>query len=317
MKIPTIGVFNYINAQQSRSSVSTNKNKTFPSFQSSATGKNVAKKNVLTDRLKNLFYHLKVGDVITIGKTLEEVQAGLKRTLILYDHVIRKIMHIKDGGWATPCAFVKDGDGDIRLINIGNKDLEVSNKFENKVIEPDESCYITKGDIVVSKNRQFPIEIDDFANIDFDDPEWIEKIKPENFATNVFDFFNSQQMVVENANRAVLAKLLQVEQKMKKPSSFAGIGGLNPIIETLKRDIVYPIKYPFAYENVDLNRGIILYGKPGTGKTMLAQALANETGANFIKICGSDMESKWVGESEKNWREMFEQAKQQQPKRRQ
>lgn len=64
---------------------------------------------------------------------------------------------------------------------------------------------------------------------------------------------------------------------------------------------------------MELNRGFILYGPPGTGKTHIARALANEAGANFISLNGLDLESKWVGESEANWRSLFTEAKENQP----
>ena len=56
-----------------------------------------------------------------------------------------------------------------------------------------------------------------------------------------------------------------------------------------------------------------MYGPPGTGKTLIAQALANETQADFVKLNGLEMESKWVGQSEENWRNLFDQARENQP----
>ena len=73
------------------------------------------------------------------------------------------------------------------------------------------------------------------------------------------------------------------------------------------------MRYPDVYSNFDVNRGFILYGPPGTGKTHIARALANEAEVNFVSLDGSEMESKWVGESEENWRNLFEEAKQKQP----
>ena len=81
----------------------------------------------------------------------------------------------------------------------------------------------------------------------------------------------------------------------------------------MKRGVLYPIKYPQAYKNTNLNHGILLYGPPGTGKTLIAQALANETNANFVKLNGLEMDSKYVGDSEKNWRKLFDTAREKQP----
>ena len=81
----------------------------------------------------------------------------------------------------------------------------------------------------------------------------------------------------------------------------------------LKKQILYPIKYPEAFKDTMLSHGALMYGPPGTGKTRLAAALANEADINFIKMNGLEMESKWVGESEENWRKLFEAAKEEQP----
>ena len=84
-------------------------------------------------------------------------------------------------------------------------------------------------------------------------------------------------------------------------------------LDMLKKEIIFPIRYPEAYANTSLNKGFIMYGPPGTGKTLTAEALANETNAYFIKLNGLEMESKWVGESEENWRVLFDTARVNQP----
>lgn len=78
-----------------------------------------------------------------------------------------------------------------------------------------------------------------------------------------------------------------------------------------KKSVIYPLKYPKAFKV--MNHGVMLVGGPGTGKSLLAEAVANESGASFIKLNGLEMESKWVGESEENWRVLFASAKENQP----
>jgi transitional endoplasmic reticulum ATPase len=75
--------------------------------------------------------------------------------------------------------------------------------------------------------------------------------------------------------------------------------------------VEWPIKNPEAYKRmgIDAPRGILLYGPPGVGKTLLARAVATESEANFISIKGPELLSKWVGESEKAVREIFRKAK--------
>jgi len=93
------------------------------------------------------------------------------------------------------------------------------------------------------------------------------------------------------------------------------IGGLEKIKEELKEAIEWPLKYADLFEKTATTppKGILLYGAPGTGKTLLAKAAATETGVNFISVKGSSLISKYVGESERAIREVFKTAKQAAP----
>jgi len=93
------------------------------------------------------------------------------------------------------------------------------------------------------------------------------------------------------------------------------VGGL----EDMKRDLIeaieWPLKYPelFKKANTQPPKGILLHGAPGTGKTLLAKAVANESGVNFISVKGPSLISKYIGESERGIREVFKKAKQASP----
>ncbi|MHA1775734.1 MAG: AAA family ATPase, partial [Promethearchaeota archaeon] len=89
------------------------------------------------------------------------------------------------------------------------------------------------------------------------------------------------------------------------------VGGLEYTKQQLIESVEWPIKNPKAYERmgVDPPSGVLLYGPPGCGKTLLARAVATESEANFISIKGPELISKWVGESEKAVREVFRKAK--------
>ena len=79
------------------------------------------------------------------------------------------------------------------------------------------------------------------------------------------------------------------------------VGGLDEAKQELKEAVEWPLKYPDKFKEFGVRppKGTLLYGIPGTGKTMLAKAVANESEANFIAIKGPELLSKWVGESEK------------------
>jgi len=93
------------------------------------------------------------------------------------------------------------------------------------------------------------------------------------------------------------------------------VGGLDELKEELREAIEWPIKHKEAFEFVDVEtpKGILLHGPPGTGKTMIAKALATMTDSNFISIKGPELLSKWVGESERGVREIFRKARQAAP----
>ncbi len=93
--------------------------------------------------------------------------------------------------------------------------------------------------------------------------------------------------------------------------SWDQVGGLDEIKHELREIIEWPSKYPtiFDYLDADIPRGILLTGPPGTGKTLLVRAIASESSKNFIYVKGSEIHSKWVGESEKAIQETFRKAR--------
>ncbi len=93
------------------------------------------------------------------------------------------------------------------------------------------------------------------------------------------------------------------------------VGGLEDVKKKLREAVEYPLKYRDVFEAMGIEppKGVLLYGPPGTGKTLLAKAVATESEANFIAIKGPEVLSKWVGESERAIREVFQKARQSAP----
>ncbi|TKR28369.1 proteasome-activating nucleotidase Pan1 [Natronomonas salsuginis] len=111
----------------------------------------------------------------------------------------------------------------------------------------------------------------------------------------------------------VRARVMQVDQS--PDVSYADIGGIDEQMEEVRETVEMPIESPEMFDEVGIDppSGVLLYGPPGTGKTMLAKAVANQTDATFIKMAGSELVHKFIGEGAKLVRDLFELARQQEP----
>jgi len=89
--------------------------------------------------------------------------------------------------------------------------------------------------------------------------------------------------------------------------SYADIGGLTKQIQEVKEAVELPLTHPELYEDIGIKppKGVIFYGPPGTGKTLLAKAVANETSATFLRVVGSELIQKYLGDGPKLVRELF------------
>ena len=98
-------------------------------------------------------------------------------------------------------------------------------------------------------------------------------------------------------------------------TTFADVGGLAGAKQTLERAVTWPLTYTplFDAARTDPPTGVLLHGPPGTGKTLLARAIAGESGVNFVQVAGPELLDRYVGESEKAVREVFERARQAAP----
>jgi len=139
-------------------------------------------------------------------------------------------------------------------------------------------------------------------SIDLNKPIPPEKLV--NLRVTKSDFLEALKLVHPTLMREVLVEVPEVR--------WSDIGGLDDVKQQLREAVEWPLKYPDIFEKMGIRppKGILLYGPPGCGKTLLAKAVATESGANFIAIKGPEVLSKWVGESERAVREIFRRARQ-------
>merc|ERR1719399_919154 len=110
--------------------------------------------------------------------------------------------------------------------------------------------------------------------------------------------------------------LVSVMKVDKAPlESYADIGGLEEQVREIKEAVELPLTNPELYEDIGIRapKGVILYGEPGTGKTLLAKAVANQTSATFLRVTGSELIQKYLGDGPKLVRELFRVADEQAP----
>ncbi|QSG11446.1 ATP-dependent 26S proteasome regulatory subunit [Halapricum desulfuricans] len=111
----------------------------------------------------------------------------------------------------------------------------------------------------------------------------------------------------------VRARVMEVDQS--PDVGYEDIGGIQEQIEEVRETVEMPLKSPGMFEEVGIDppSGVLLHGPPGTGKTMMAKAVANQTDATFIKMAGSELVHKFIGEGAKLVRDLFELARQHEP----
>lgn len=201
---------------------------------------------------------------------------------------------------------VPDKNGRAEIIEIHTRGMPISDDFEvdwlldntHGFVGADISALVRES--AMKALRRYLPEIDlDEEQIP---PEVLEKM-----AVIMADFRMAIKEIEPSALREIYLEVPEV--------SWNEVGGLQEIKDRLKESIEWPLTKPELFEHFGINppRGIVLFGAPGTGKTLLAKAIANEAKANFITIKGPELISKWVGESEKAVREVFKKAKQSSP----
>ncbi len=201
---------------------------------------------------------------------------------------------------------VPDREGRKEIMEVHTRQMPISDDFEIEwVLEHTygfvgaDLAALVRESAMKALRRYLP-EID--LEEDTVPPEVLEKME-----VTMEDFKFAIKEIEPSALREIYVEIPNV--------SWDNVGGLTDIKERLKESVEWPLTQPDKFEHFGIKppRGIVLFGAPGTGKTLLAKAVANEAKANFISIKGPELISKWVGESERAIREIFKKAKQSSP----
>jgi len=202
---------------------------------------------------------------------------------------------------------VPDKEGRLAILKIHTRGMPLT-----KSVNLNELASITHGFVgadleSLSKEAAMNVLRKLLPKMKLDESEQIPIELLDKLVVKQSDFMDALKVVRPSAMREVL---------VETPSTqWEDVGGLDKVKQDLKEAIEWPMKHPdvFARMGIRPSRGILLYGPPGSGKTLLAKAVAKESEANFIQVKGPSLLSMWVGKSEEGVRKIFERARQVSP----
>jgi transitional endoplasmic reticulum ATPase len=197
---------------------------------------------------------------------------------------------------------VPNADGRLEILHIHTRGMPLDEDVDLKTLAAELHGYT--GADIKSLCREAAMKAlrNYFPEIDVE----TEKISSEilqSMKVSLQDFYDAMHEIVPTAMREFYVESPKVWWK--------DVGGLDDAKRTLRDNLITAIKEPGKFQKMGIKppKGALLYGPPGCGKTLLARALATESGANMIFVRGPEVLSKWVGESEKAVREIFRKAK--------
>ena len=202
---------------------------------------------------------------------------------------------------------VPDKNGRLDILKIHTRNMPLSKNVSLKNIGDITHGFVGADLAALAKEAAMIVLRKILPELKLQEEEAIPKELLEKLKITQKDFKESLKVVRPSALREVLVEIPNVK--------WEDIGGLGNVKQELIEAVEWPLNRPEAFIRLGVKppKGILLYGAPGTGKTMLAKAVANESQANFILVKGPELLSKWVGESEKAVREIFKKARQVSP----
>lgn len=202
---------------------------------------------------------------------------------------------------------------------ISDKKIIIAICCENKCFLPENALKLANHSIDLrvpdELERKMILEsfnLKGFEQVDFDK---LSRLTPGHLAIDLYNLCVSavSESIINGRNVQFEDFLIHLRSNHK--ISLDDVGALENVKEELQMNIILPLKYPNRFKKLGIDRtsGILLYGPPGCGKTMLAKAIANMLFCNFMSISGPELINKYVGDTEKELRQIFNRAKNQQP----
>lgn len=197
---------------------------------------------------------------------------------------------------------VPDDAGRLEILRIKTRNMKVAKDCDLEQIAKDTHGYVGADIAQLCMEAAFQSIREKMHLIDVD----AEKIDAEildSIEINIDHFRHALSVTNPSALRENVVEVPNV--------SWADVGGLEDVKKELYETVQYPVEHADKFEKFGMqpSKGVLFYGPPGCGKTLLAKAIANECGANFISIKGPELLTMWFGESEANVRDLFDKAR--------
>lgn len=201
---------------------------------------------------------------------------------------------------------VPDEVGRLEVLRIHTKNMKLDEAVDLEKISKETHGYVGADLAALCTEAALQCIREKMDLIDLED-ENIDAEVLDSMAITNEHFFSALTTSNPSALRETVVEVPNV--------SWDDIGGLETVKQELQETVQYPVEHPEKFEKFGMapSKGVLFYGPPGCGKTLLAKAIANECQANFISIKGPELLTMWFGESEANVREIFDKARQSAP----
>jgi len=202
---------------------------------------------------------------------------------------------------------VPSKEGRLNILKIHTRNMPLSKNVNLKELAAITHGFVGADLYSLAKEAAMILLRRIFPDLKLQEEEPIPKDVLEKLRIIQKDFKEALKVVRPSALREVFVEIPNIK--------WTDIGGMENVKQELIEAVEWPLKNPDAFKRLGVKppKGVLLYGAPGTGKTLIAKAVANESEANFISVKGPELLSKWVGESEKAVREIFKKARQTSP----
>ena len=262
---------------------------------------------------------IRFGDVVEIEgkkKTVAIAQPALPQDyglgIIRMDGIIRKNAGATLGGYVTVRkAQVKEAQKVILAPAQKGVTYHIYPTYLSRLLS---DRAVMKGDLIVLTPTSGRSRLSTFSEFSILDDFFSLGFGPEIKLTVVNTIPKGPVIITEATEIELLPNAVETKEEIPDVT-YEDIGDMKEVVSKVRELVELPLKYPEIFERLGIEppKGVLLYGPPGTGKTLLAKAVANESGAHFIAINGPEIVSKYVGESEKRLRDIFEEAKKNAP----